>query len=127
MPERIQLRRTKGWCLPSGAVSVARPTRWGNPFRVDAECLIALEGADGLWHEVSCRLTREQAVEMFRADWATTLDHAARTDLHPKDEAYYRGELEALRGLRGKDLACWCPAGQPCHAEVLLQLANAKR
>ena len=30
----MQLRRTKGWRLPDGAVVVARPTRWGNPFRV---------------------------------------------------------------------------------------------
>jgi hypothetical protein len=27
--------------------------------------------------------------------------------------------------LLGKDLACWCPLGQPCHADVLLELANA--
>ncbi len=27
--------------------------------------------------------------------------------------------------LRGKDLACWCPLDQPCHADVLLELANA--
>jgi hypothetical protein len=27
--------------------------------------------------------------------------------------------------LRGKDLACWCPPDQPCHADVLLELANA--
>jgi hypothetical protein len=26
--------------------------------------------------------------------------------------------------LRGKDLVCWCPLDQPCHADVLLQLAN---
>lgn len=26
--------------------------------------------------------------------------------------------------LRGKNLACWCPLGQPCHADVLLELAN---
>ena len=26
--------------------------------------------------------------------------------------------------LRGKDLACWCPLGRPCHADVLLELAN---
>ena len=26
--------------------------------------------------------------------------------------------------LRGKDLACWCPLGQPCHADVLLEVAN---
>jgi len=27
--------------------------------------------------------------------------------------------------LRGKNLACWCPLDQPCHADVLLELANA--
>ncbi len=27
--------------------------------------------------------------------------------------------------LRGKDLACWCKPDQPCHADVLLEIANA--
>lgn len=27
--------------------------------------------------------------------------------------------------LRGKNLACWCPANEPCHADVLLRIANA--
>lgn len=27
--------------------------------------------------------------------------------------------------LRGKDLSCWCPPGKPCHADILLELANA--
>ena len=26
--------------------------------------------------------------------------------------------------LKGKDLACWCPLDQPCHADVLLKIAN---
>ncbi len=26
--------------------------------------------------------------------------------------------------LRGKNLACWCPLDQPCHADVLLEIAN---
>jgi len=30
---RIQLKRTKGWRLPEGAIVVSRPSRWGNPFR----------------------------------------------------------------------------------------------
>jgi hypothetical protein len=32
--------------------------------------------------------------------------------------------LAALSELRAKDLACWCPLDQPCHADVLLELAN---
>ncbi len=31
-PRRIRLSRAKGWRKPAGAVTVARPTRWGNPF-----------------------------------------------------------------------------------------------
>lgn len=27
--------------------------------------------------------------------------------------------------LRGKDLVCWCPLDQPCHADLLLEIANA--
>lgn len=27
--------------------------------------------------------------------------------------------------LRGKNLACWCKPGEPCHADVLLEIANA--
>ncbi len=29
-----------------------------------------------------------------------------------------------LRALRGKNLACWCPIGAPCHADHLLKIAN---
>lgn len=29
-----------------------------------------------------------------------------------------------LGEIRGRDLACWCPLNQPCHADVLLELAN---
>lgn len=31
----------------------------------------------------------------------------------------------AKLNLRDKDLACWCPLNQPCHADVLLELANS--
>jgi hypothetical protein len=37
-PRRIQLQRTKGWRKPAGAIVVARPSRWGNPF------LLGLDG-----------------------------------------------------------------------------------
>ena len=32
---------------------------------------------------------------------------------------------ERLRiDLAGKNLACWCKPGEPCHADVLLEIAN---
>ena len=30
----------------------------------------------------------------------------------------------ALSELKGKNLACFCPEGSSCHADVLLKLAN---
>lgn len=35
MPKRIQLSRKKGWRLPPNTINVARPSKWGNPFRVE--------------------------------------------------------------------------------------------
>ncbi len=32
---------------------------------------------------------------------------------------------DVKRELRGKNLACYCPLDQPCHADVLLEIANA--
>lgn len=32
-----------------------------------------------------------------------------------------------LAPLRGKNLACWCKPGDPCHADVLLRWANEER
>ncbi len=33
-PIRIRLSRTKGWRMPENTVVVARPSKWGNPFKV---------------------------------------------------------------------------------------------
>jgi hypothetical protein len=35
-----------------------------------------------------------------------------------------RANPTLLDPLRGKNLACWCPLDQPCHADVLLEFAN---
>jgi len=42
--------------------------------------------------------------------------------LHNTDEGKLR--LARISELRGKDLVCWC-APKPCHADILLELANA--
>ncbi|WP_396917953.1 DUF4326 domain-containing protein [Mycolicibacterium sp.] len=39
---------------------------------------------------------------------------------------FLRFRIEDIRReLRGHDLVCWCPLASPCHADVLLELANA--
>ena len=52
---------------------------------------------------------------------------------HAKAVGQYRANLltdaalmeEAQQVLGGKNLACWCPLDHPCHADVLLEVANA--
>lgn len=34
-----------------------------------------------------------------------------------------KGDLD-IAELRGKDLACFCPLDKPCHADVLIEIAN---
>lgn len=91
-PIRVQLSRRKGWRMPPNTVKVARPTKWGNPFRV---------GIDG---------TRGECVDQFKQYLAV-------------NPASYRTE-RIKDQLRGKNLACFCRPGDPCHADVLLEIAN---
>lgn len=96
MPQRIQMKRTKGWRKPEGVIYVGRPSHHGNKYVV---------GRDG--DAVEC-------VRKFRKDWEFGLSHALG-----------RIVLEStLEKLRGHDLGCWCPLDQPCHADILLELAN---
>jgi len=109
MPERIQRQRTRGWRLPPGAVYVGRPSRWGNPYRVIRPNWVS----DDRWGEdYYCADGEERGVAVRRF----------REDVINGREPY--DQLDPAE-LRGKDLACWCPLDQPCHADVLLELANA--
>lgn len=105
-PIRLQRSRRKGFDLQAlslatnglPAVSVARPGKWGNPFLWKAF----------LSDECSDRQAKEMAVALF----SNFLK--AQPNL---------GSVLA-RELRGKNLACFCRLDAPCHADVLLRLAN---
>lgn len=112
MAERIQLRRTRGWRKPAGAVVVARPSKWGNPYHVDQY------RAD--WPDASDAELRRRAVNEFRALIEGCRSAHEKTPTYPDRDAIFAE-------LAGRDLACWCPLGQPCHADVLLEVANEQR
>lgn len=109
MPERIQLSRKKGWRKPENTVVVARPSRWGNPFAVGG--LAWFETLNGRFGGIV--QDRETAVRFFR-EWFTYGD---------SENARASRDMVLAR-LAGKNLACWCPLDQPCHADVLLEIAN---
>lgn len=127
MPERIQRRRVKGWCMPPGAKYVGRPSRWGNPFRIyrgHSAIGPTWARARETWRHLpaqECLAGYVTSTKPLRPDAAVALYR----DLL---KARQRDEADRLRKwlapLVGKDLACWCPLGEPCHADVLLELAN---
>lgn len=109
MPSRLQRRRTKGWRLPEGAVYVGRPTMWGNPWRI---------GETGI----------PDAAEAVRRFRAAVLGFASNGSFCPPQahpDSHIGRIVAKAAELRGRDLACWCPLDRPCHADVLLELANA--
>jgi hypothetical protein len=104
-PKRIQRKRTKGWRMPANTVSVTRPGPFGNPFVVGKDC-----DQPG------------EAVELFRRTMQLAADgHDFGENEHGLNclEIYRH-----LDWLCGKNLACYCPFDKPCHADVLLELAN---
>lgn len=107
MPERVVMSRSKGWRKPPNTVYVGRPSLWGNPFRPGDK-----HPRDGK------PMTRSQAVGLYREAITRPGGELSRK-LDP------RCTLKAAAAeLRGKNLACWCGLDGPCHADVLLELAN---
>lgn len=140
-PQRIQLRRTKGWRKPEGAIVVARPSRWGNPYVVERARSVERDqqgmpirstlGRNGPWTVYATRRGHHTGSEWggFGDDREAAIAFAVelhrRSVLAMADGVDGPIDLHSFVGeLAGHDLACWCPEGQPCHADVLLELAN---
>lgn len=116
MPKRIQLRRTKGWRKPADAIVVSRPSKWGNPFTVEAAIEAGYVQQDG-------PDARAFLVQCFK-DWLANSPFGETWWMGPESDLRRDAILANIRELRGKDLCCWCAADRPCHADILLELAN---
>jgi hypothetical protein len=113
-PQRLRLSRAAGFRLQEHslalnglpAISVARPTKWGNPFKVG-----------DLHHVGPAYSGRSFLIE----------DAKMACQLFERHMFNLRSASELIAPLRGRNLACWCSLGEPCHADVLLKLANEGR
>lgn len=143
-PVRLQLSRRKGFDLQAlsratnglGAVNVARPSKWGNPFVVGEPSGI-FDGKDGralgIRDQVEIlvpALSLEHVIEFYRRAVEGTIQpemypagHRWRDQFLMKSRSWWPSEA-IHHELRGKNLACWCKPGEPCHVDVLLELAN---
>ena len=137
MPQRIQRRRSKGWRLPEGAVSVARPSRFGNPFRIVAgnvgegraranRVVVGPPWDTALdWHLGIGAMGEEIAYPTTGSDPNEHVVELYRRLLSERTVMWGDERFAAwIAPIAGHDLACFCPLGQQCHADVLLELAN---
>ena len=88
--------------MPLNTIYVGRPTKWGNPYRVGTQ-MVELQGLNP-GHPLP-PMDAAKAVEWYRIMLS------------------FRDDID-ITELRGKNLACWCPLDAPCHADVLLAVAN---
>lgn len=117
LPQRIVLSRQRGFDLAAASAAlnglpakvVTRPGRWGNPFSIDD--VMASQGLD--------RAAAQARAVALCGDW---LLGRLPTELSP-------GKAPAIADIRnelgGHNLACWCRAGTPCHADILIEIANS--
>ena len=105
-PVRVQRKRTKGFNLqnasPNGlpVVYVGRPSKWGNRYEVG----VIVPAASDL------PIPNRETAKILYEDLVIRYDRVL--------------EAEIILELRGMNLACWCPLDEPCHADVLLEIAN---
>lgn len=133
-PRRIQMHcRPGGWKADNpNAVVVARPTKWGNPWKVGNPGTFWLPKWTVKDQPLECALNAGQATALYgnllRARFAFllpgALNYAGRRRCRCEILDHGAGIIADLHELRGRDLACWCSLDSPCHGDILLELAN---
>ncbi len=112
MPRRVQLQRGKGWRMPPNTRKVDRSTVFGNPFD---SVKYGIDDAVRMHHEWLTGALTDEQIEARYPDLVAKHLIARR-----------RRVLASLHQLRGMNLACWCSPSQPCHADLLLELADPR-
>ncbi|MDR3473884.1 MAG: DUF4326 domain-containing protein [Devosia sp.] len=116
-PQRITFHRVKGFDLQGTsralnglpARMVTRPGKWGNPFEIkDVAQRFGLDA----------KAAQAKAVALHGEWLRGELDPPFDPDHAPPPVA------DIVAELGGHNLACWCKQGEPCHADLLIQLAN---
>ncbi len=133
-PRRIQRKRTKGWRMPlcscgcgKPARYVGRPTKWGNPFKVSSGTKTSgtVYGPGYFDGAPDCAYISAAGGENIRKHLQSEACRIYRQTIESLDVTWPKITVDDIRReLAGHDLACWCAPGKPCHADVLLELAN---
>jgi hypothetical protein len=121
-PKRVQLSRKKAWRMPPNTVNAARPGKWGNPFEIGGWFMVGdPQGRKDWMGMVWCRAASKEIADRTPGKFTLIESQAQAVEFFERLQALHPWNVSELKG---KDLACWCKPGTPCHVDVLLKLAN---
>jgi hypothetical protein len=122
-PVRLQLSRKLGFDLQAlslatnglPAVVVTRASRkWGNPFTI----------ANAIETGYATAETAQAFVVECFDDWLGPTKGRRDWWQGPESDRRRADILKSLEELRGKNIACVCGLGIPCHGDIYLARAN---
>ncbi|OWL95592.1 hypothetical protein B7435_30380 [Mycolicibacterium peregrinum] len=128
-PQRLQRKRVKGFHLPDSSISVARPSRHGNPFRVVGLSVVGMSWPEVTeWDRAVVAMPDAEVLYTCAPDRCAAVAHAValyRQLLRFRQSNWSPARFDSwLQPVRRRDLACYCALDQPCHADVLLEIAG---
>lgn len=131
--KRVQRKRAKGWRKPPNTVDVTRASRWGNPFKYSGDQVFcdAAHRRTFLSRWVLAQDAHfpdptegvKESVRLYRLWIEGNLPEGYYDNHHIVRPVKFTIE-DIKKELKGKDLMCYCAGENPCHADVLLELAN---
>lgn len=116
--------------MPPNTAYVGRGTKYGNPFKLVSvpgygREIHSWNGKQWNFYETVTEPTPDiiaklRVVELykewFNGHFCFREEEVIKPSIPPK--------RIVIRELAGKNLCCWCPVDEPCHADVLLELIN---
>ena len=116
-PVRVQLKRTKGYKMPPNTKSVTRPGKFGNPYKI---------GMHNVWDIKDMKTGKSLKDYLIKKNGENRYHDIEDVLLAYKQKIKASQAMQRVikHYLRGKNLACFCPLDKPCHADILLEVAN---
>jgi hypothetical protein len=110
--------------MPENTVKVCRPGKWGNPFRIGGYFMVGDPDPMAVFRMSWCQAASKEIADRTPGKFTLIDSNGLAVEFYRRllANGYFR-ENE-LRDIRGRNLACWCPIGSACHADVLLEIAN---
>ena len=111
--------------MPENTVCVDRSSKWGNPFRLIGDQIYSdashrrsvlekwvIFDSENLYSKIE---GQKKCCELY-LQWIC--GYLSNIDIKPCPFTFD----EMVKKLKGKNLACYCKLGDPCHADVLIKL-----